>query len=94
MELSVVGVVRWREQRRWWQVAVRKTVFGSLVRGSVVGSVEAEFGASGGLKEEEGCAAAVNGVEFVVGSHSAQRKSSRWAPVTLVETEALRHQVC
>ena len=64
MELPVVGVVRWREQRRRRQVAVRKTVFGSLVRGSVVGSVEAEFGTSGGLKEEEeGCAAAVKEVE-------------------------------
>ena len=63
MELPVVGVVRWREQRRWRQVAVRKTVFGSLVRGSVVGSVEAEFEASGGLKEEEGCVAAVKEVE-------------------------------
>ena len=42
---------------------MRKTVFGSLVRGSVVGSVEAEFGASGGLKEEEGCAPAVKEVE-------------------------------
>ena len=62
VELPVVGVVRWKEQRRWW-VAVRKTVFGSLVRGSVVGSVEAEFEASGGLKEEEGCAAAVKEVE-------------------------------
>ena len=59
MELPVVGVVRWREQRRYRQVAVRKTVFGSWVRGSVVGSVEAEFDPSGGLKEEEGCAAAV-----------------------------------
>lgn len=63
MELPVVGVVRWKEQRRWWQVAVRKTVVGSLVRGSVVGSVEAEFGASWGLKEEEVCAAAVKEVE-------------------------------
>jgi len=88
----------YEEQRRWWQVAVRKTVFGPWVRRSVVGSVEAEFGASGGRKEEEeGCApavAAVNGVEHVVvGSHSAQRKSSRWAPVTSVETERLRQTV-
>ena len=43
-------------------------MFGSLVRGSVFGSVEVEFGASGGLKEEEGCAAAVKEVELVVGS--------------------------
>ena len=63
MELPVVGVVKWKEQRRWWQVAVRKTVFGSWVRGSVVGSVEVEFEAPGGLKEEEGCAAAVKEVE-------------------------------
>ena len=63
MELSVVGVVRWKEERRWWQVAVRKTVVGSWMRGSVVGSVEAEFEASGGLKEEEGCAPAVKEVE-------------------------------
>ena len=41
MELPVVGVVRWREER----------------------SGEAEFGASGGLKEEEGCAPAVKEVE-------------------------------
>ena len=88
----MIGVVRWREQRRWWQVAVRKTVFGSWVRGSVVGSVEAEFGASGGLKEEEGCVAAVKEVEHVVGSHAAQRKSSMWGPVTSVETKALRHR--
>ena len=98
MELPVVGVVRWKEERRWWQVAVRKTVFGSLVRGSVVGSVEAEFEASGGLKEEEGCAPAVAAVKevehVVVCSHPAQRKSSRWAPVTSVETERLRHRVC
>ena len=58
----------------------------------MVGSVEVEFEASGGLKEEEGCAAAVKGVELVVvGSHPAQRKCSRWAPVTSVETEALWH---
>ena len=63
MELPVVGVVRWKEERSWRQVAVRKTVFGSLVRGSVVGSVEVEFGESGGRKEEEGCAAAVKEVE-------------------------------
>ena len=70
-------------------------MFGSWVRGSVVGSVEAEFDPSGGLKKEEGCAAAVKEVELVVvGSHSAQRKSSRWAPVISVETEALRHRVC
>ena len=60
MELPVVGVVRWKEQRRWW-VAVRKTVFGSLVRGSVVGSVEAEFEASG--KRRRRGVAAVKEVE-------------------------------
>ena len=38
-------------------------MFGSLVRGSVVESVEVEFDPSGGLKEEEGCAAAVKEVE-------------------------------
>ena len=60
----------------------------------MVGNVEAEFEASGGLNEEEGCAAAVKEVEHVVGSHPAQRKSSKWASVTSVETEALRHRVC
>ena len=64
-------------------------MFGPSVRGSVIGSVEAEFDPSGGSKkeeeeEEEVCVAAVKEVKHVVGSHSAQRKSSRWGPVTSV----------
>ena len=64
-------------------------MFGPSVRGSVIGSVEAEFDPSGGSKKEEGeeeeaCVAAGKEVEYVVGSHPAQRKSSRWGPVTSV----------
>ena len=70
-------------------------MFGLLVRGSVVGSGKAEFGGLKKEEEEKGCAAPVKGVEHVaVGSHPAQRKSSRWGPVTSVETGALWHCVC
>lgn len=81
-------------------------MFGPSVRGSVIGSVEAEFDPSGGSKkeeeeEEEVCVAAVKEVEHVVGSHPAQRKSSRWGPVTSVAcvakqaapSSSLSHQV-
>ena len=77
------------EQRRWQQVVVR-TVCGPWVRGSMVGGAEAKFDSSGA--EEEECVAAVKGAEhIVVSSHPAQRNSSRWGLVTLVETGALRH---
>ena len=73
------------EQRRWWQVAVkrREMVCGPLVRETVVGGAEAE--------EEEGVSVvpAVKGAEhIVVGSHPAQKKSSTWC---LVETGTMRH---
>ena len=73
----------------------RETVCGPWVRGSMVGGVEVEFDTSGAEEEEEECVSvvpAVKGVELVVvGSHPAQRKSSRWGLVTSVETGALRH---
>ena len=60
-----------------------------LVRESVVGGAEAEFDSSGA--EEEECVSAVAVVKevelVVVGSHPAQRNSSRWG---LVETGTLR----
>ena len=82
------------EQRRWQQVVVRRgTVCGPWVGGSMVGGVEVEFDSSGA--EEEECVyvvAAVKGAEhIVVSSHPAQRNSSRWGLVTLVETGALQH---
>ena len=80
------------EQRRWQQVVVRRgTVCGPWVRGSMVGGVEVEFDSSGAEEEWVSAVAAVNEVEhIVVSSHPAQRKSSRWGLVTLVETGALQ----
>ena len=77
------------EQKRWWlQVAVRRgTVFGPWVGGL------GEFGVVFGAEVE--CVSAVAVVKeeqlFVVSSHPAQSKSSRWGLVTLVETGALWH---
>ena len=73
------------EQGRWQLVAVRREiVFGSWVGG--LGKFGVVFDSSG---EEEECVSAVAVVKeeqlFVVGSHPAQRKSSRWG---LVETPA------
>ena len=80
------------EQKRWrWQDGVSKgTVFGSWVRG--LGEFGVVFDSSGA---EEECVSAVAVVKeeelVVVSSHLAQRKSSRWGLVTLVETGALWH---
>ena len=72
------------EQRRWRQVVVR--------RETVVGGAKVEFDSSGAEEECVSVVAAVKGAEhIVVGSHPAQKKSSRWGLVTSVETGALRH---
>ena len=63
------------EQRRWWQVAVKRSemVCGPLVRETVVEGAEAEFDSSV-AEEEEGVSVvpAVKGAEhIVVGSYPA-----------------------